>query len=535
MFQCSHGLLVGLASFTDKTTITPRETQKSMNSPRGITIGDLAAVIPDASVSGDPDVTVTGVTYDSRAVAPGDLFAALRGSDFDGHQYIDNAIQRGASAVLAEDAFGIDVPVLVAEDSRAALAPLSSAFYGHPSHELMMIGLTGTDGKTTTSYLVRQILQAALIQTGLIGTIGIDIGDGTSHQLPHQTTPESSLVHGYLREMVSHGTKAAVVEATSHGLAMHRLDGTRFTIAGVTNITHEHLEYHKTIENYRRAKAMLIERVASVGGVVALNADDEGARSMERYAAGARVVWYSLLDRTADLFGKNVVVDDNGSRFQLVAGGDEYCVSLPMLGEFNVYNALCAVGVTWAADVEMEMIVRALSEATGVPGRMNRIVQGQPFNVVVDYAHTPESLKKILQLLKRLHEGRRVIVVSGSAGERDPIKRPLQGAVTADYADISIVTSEDPRNEDPEAINNDIAAGARQQGAVDNESLYVITDRRKAIRLAFSLAKPGDCVLLAGKGHETSMIWGFEHRPWNEAAIAREELALLGFPPEETA
>lgn len=506
---------------------------KLMNNSIRKTAGELASAVADVRMYGNSETEITGITYDSREVLPGYLFAALRGSDFDGHQYIGGAIERGAAAILAEEAPDLQVPALIAENSRAALAPISATFYDHPSQELTMVGLTGTDGKTTTSYLVRDILGAASIQTGLVGTIGIEIGDSSSYQLPHQTTPESNLIQGYLREMVSRGTKAAVIEATSHGLAMHRLDDTAFTIAGVTNITHEHLEYHKTIENYWRAKAMLVERVASGRGVVVLNADDEGARSMEQYSHGAQVVWYSLLAPETDLFAADVVSDDNGSQFRLLVDDSEYPISLPMLGEFNVYNALCAVGVARAAGAPMEVITKALGQASGVPGRLNRIFHGQPFNVVVDYAHTPESLKKILQLLKQLHGGNRVIVVSGSAGQRDPSKRPLQGAVTADFADISIVTSEDPRNEDPEAIISDIAAGARQQGAIDDASLFLNTDRRDAIRLAFQLAQPGDCVLLAGKGHETSMIWGFEHRPWNEAAVAREELASLGYSMEE--
>jgi UDP-N-acetylmuramoyl-L-alanyl-D-glutamate--2,6-diaminopimelate ligase len=478
------------------------------------------------------DTVVTGVTYDSRQVQPGHLFAALRGSDFDGHRYIEGAIKRGAVAVLAEEPVDVGVPVVVAGNSRAALAPLSAAFYGHPSRELTMIGLTGTDGKTTTSYLVRSILEHAGIQTGIIGTVGIALGDGSVHHLPHQTTPESNLVQGYLREMVERGTTCAVLEATSHGLAMHRLDGTAFSIAGVTNITHEHLEYHGTIENYRRAKAILIERVATAHGVVVLNADDEGARAMSPYAGQANIVWYSMSDLGANLFADDVVVDGNGARFELIVGGTRRHVSLPMLGEFNVANALCAIGVARRAGVSLQDCVEALATAEGIPGRMNRIVEGQPFNVVVDYAHTPESLAKILSLLKRLHPGRRVIIVSGSAGERDPFKRPLQGAVMAELADISIVTSEDPRNEDPDQIIQEIGVGARDKGAVDGLTLFEITDRRDAIRKAFAVAEPGDCVVLAGKGHETSIIWGFEHRPWNEAEVAREELHAMGFGVE---
>lgn len=492
------------------------------------TVRELAAAAPGARVHGDPAVVVTGITYDSRLVQPGDLFAALPGSDFDGHRYIDNAVGRGASAILAEREDACGVPVIVAEDSRAALAPLSAAFYGHPDQHLAMIGLTGTDGKTTTSYLVRHILQHAGLQTGLIGTVGISLGDGTEHHLPHQTTPESNLVQRYLREMVDRQTRVAVLEATSHGLHMHRLDGTRFTIGGVTNITHEHLEYHKTIEQYRLAKAILVRRVADAGGVVVLNADDEGARSMADHASGASIRWFSMSNAPADIAAKNVVVSNTGSSFDLVIDGKDTPVSLPMLGEFNVANALCAVGVALAAGVQPDVIASALATAAGVPGRMNRIDAGQPFSVVVDYAHTPESLTKILQLLRDLHPGHRLIVVSGSAGERDPGKRAMQGAVIARFADISIVTSEDPRNEDADAIIRQIAEGAREAGAVNAVSLFEVTDRHDAIRMAVAMAEPGDCVLLAGKGHETSMIWGFEHRPWNEADVALEELARLG-------
>lgn len=497
--------------------------------PRSSTIRDLLVDLPDARVIGDPATEILGVTYDSREVRPGMLFAALRGSDFDGHAYIAAAIERGASAILAEEAEDTTLPFILVENSRAALAPISAAFYGNPGRELTLIGLTGTDGKTTTSYLVRQILESAGLQTGVIGTVGIEIGDGSSHHLPHQTTPESNLVQGYLREMVEHGTTHAVIEATSHGLAMHRLDGTAFAVAGVTNITHEHLEYHRTIENYRRAKAILIERVSVHGGVVVLNADDAGARSMANYAHEDQVAWYSMQDASADLYADTIVVDNNGVRFTLLVDGERHAVSLPLLGEFNVANALCAIGVARAVGVSVADAVYALEDADGVPGRMNRVVEGQPFSVVVDYAHTPESLGKILALLRRLHEGHRVIIVSGSAGERDPFKRPLQGAVMAELADISIVTSEDPRNEDPDRIIEEIAAGAREKGAVDGVTLFTPTDRREAIRMAFELAHPGDCVVLAGKGHETSIIWGFEHRPWDEAAVAKEELRALGY------
>lgn len=486
--------------------------------PRSANISQLANSVPTARVIRDAEIT--GITIDSRNVQPGDLFAALRGSDFDGHTYIDLAIQNGATAILVEDLPpGVDHPAIIVEDSRRDLAPIAAEFYGHPGRELTTIGLTGTDGKTTTASLITWILRESGIRTGLIGTLGMQFGDGNQQSLGHQTTPESHLVQGFLRQMVEVGTKAVVIEATSHGLHMHRLDGTPFDIAGVTNITHEHLEYHKTLENYRAAKGILIKRVADGHGTVVLNADDEGAMSLEGLTANARLHTYGSTV-LADVHSENVVVRNSGIQFDLVASDSEYHVELPMLGEFNVYNALCAISVCEAAGVPIQQSIEALTRAPGVPGRMHQIDAGQPFSVVVDYAHTPASLEKILTLLRSLTTDGNVIVVSGSAGERDVAKRPLQGKVMADLADIVVITSEDPRNENPANILSDIAAGVEDRST----EIHVIEDRREAIALAFNRAAPGDVVLLAGKGHETSIIWGFEHLPWDEAAVARDLL-----------
>lgn len=504
-------------------------TDGPQTAPRTATVAGLAAAIPGSAVSGDGQTPVTAISFDSREVRPGGLFAALRGNDFDGHAYIQAAVERGASAILAEEVLTNAAPTIVVENARAGLARLATAFFGDPSRELTMIGLTGTDGKTTTSFLTRHILTTTGTPTGLIGTVEIDVGDGSSRHLPHQTTPESSLVQGYLREMVEHGTRAAVLEATSHGLAMNRLDGATFAIAGVTNVTREHLEFHGTIENYRRAKAILIERVAGNGGVVVVNSDDEGAMSLMPYAIGSDVVRYSLAGAPADLVADDIAMDARGSRFTLVAQGRRIPVALPLLGGFNIANALCAIGVSRAAGVTLDDAAVALATAPGVPGRVTPIHQGQPFGVVVDYAHTPDSMTKILRLLRGLHPGGRLITVFGSAGERDVTKRPLQGAVAVSAGDIAIVTSEDPRHEDPDQIIREIADGARGAGAVTGETVFEITDRTDAIRLACGLARPGDCIALLGKGHETSIIWGYEHRPWNEEAVARAELTRLGF------
>ena len=491
--------------------------------PRQARLGDLHRALGTGTLHGDPNAMVSGLHYDSRLVGPGDLFAALRGADFDGHAYIDRALGAGATALLVETLIQRDVPQVVVENSRAALAGLATAFYEHPSRELCLIGITGTDGKTTTSFLVEHILRSAGIGTGLIGTVGVRVGDGVSYELPHQTTPESNLLQGYLREMVERGVSHAIVEATSHGLAMHRLDGTQFEIAGVTNMTHEHLEYHKTVENYWRAKAILVERVAACGGTVVLNADDPGAMSALPYATGATVVTTSAAGREADLRATGRSVRSDGTSFSIHADGEEHGVEMPLIGGFNIDNALIALGIGRAAGMPMETMVQALRTAQGIPGRMQRIDVGQPFTVIVDYAHTPESLRKILTLLRGLQHGR-IIVVSGSAGERDPGKRPLQGEVCAELAGLSIFANEDPRNEDPERILEDIATGARRRGGVKGENYLKIADRREAIARAFAEAQAGDVVVLAGKGHERSIIVGYEHVPWDEATVASELL-----------
>jgi UDP-N-acetylmuramoyl-L-alanyl-D-glutamate--2,6-diaminopimelate ligase len=490
---------------------------------RASTVQALAEAVPGARLLGSNAGTVTGVVYDSRLVQPGDLFAALRGADFDGHQFARDAEHRGAAALLVESPVLTTLPQIQAEDSRAALAAIAAEHYSYPSLQLGVIGITGTDGKTTTAYLVDHILRSAGDKTGMVGTVAIRIGDREELHPSRQTTPESSDIQQYLRQMVDASAEWAVLEATSHGLAMHRLDHVRFDIAAVTNVTREHLDFHGTVENYRRAKATLLERVAADSGVAVVNADDAGSRAIERFAAGATIIRYSASGTDADVRALDVHSTGAGSRFVLDAGthGLAEC-TLPLIGEFNIANALCAVAVALAAGVDLDAINAALATAPAVPGRMARVEAGQPFSVVVDYAHTPGAIEKVLTLLRDLYPSGRLIAVFGSAGERDIEKRPLQGAIAARLADFSIITSEDPRFEDPDAIIAQIAAGAEAAGAVAGETLFCRTDRRDAIQLALGLARPGDCVLLAGKGHEANIIWGKEKLPWDEASMARE-------------
>jgi UDP-N-acetylmuramoyl-L-alanyl-D-glutamate--2,6-diaminopimelate ligase len=497
---------------------------------RAATVGELAAALPGALLIGSGGALVQDIAYDSRLVRSGSLFAALRGSDFDGHDFVDAAEANGAVALLVEEPVPKGLPQIVAAESRAALACLAAAHFGHPSDQVGVIGITGTDGKTTTSFIVDHILRSVGVKTGLIGTIAIRIGDDEDVHASRQTTPESSDIQRCLRQMADADVGWAILEATSHGLAMHRLDHVRFRIGAVTNITHEHLDFHGTVERYRRAKAILVERVAEQAGIVVLNADDPGACAIAPYASGATILRYSASGAAADMRAEKVQAGASGSRFVLEADGRSAReVQLPLVGEFNVANALCAVAVALAAGCELDGIVGEIERMPPVPGRMARIESGQPFSVVIDYAHTPDSLAKVLRLLRQLHPQGRLIAVFGSAGERDVEKRPMQGEVSARLADITIVTSEDPRFEDADAIIGQIADGAVQTGAKPERTLFTRTDRREAIRLAIELAEPNDCILLAGKGHEGSIIWGREKAPWNEAQVARELLAEAGY------
>jgi UDP-N-acetylmuramoyl-L-alanyl-D-glutamate--2,6-diaminopimelate ligase len=492
---------------------------------RASTVRALVEALPGARLIGSEAAVVSGVAYDSRLVRPGELFAALRGADYDGHEFVQDAQLRGAAALLVESRVSPALPQIRVEDSRSALAVIASEFYGHPSSQLGVIGITGTDGKTTTAYLVDHILRSAGTKTGMVGTVAIRVGDREELHASRQTTPESSDIQRYLRQMVDACAAWAVLEATSHGLAMHRLDRVHFDIAAVTNISLEHLEFHGTVENYRRAKAILLERVAVNSGVAIVNADDAGSRAIEHFAEGATLIRYSAAGLDAELRALDVCSTATGSQFALVSTthGRVEC-SLPLIGDFNIANALCAAGIALAAGIDLDAITAALATAPSVPGRMARVQAGQPFSVIVDYAHTPSAIEKVLTLLRGLHPTGRLIVVFGSAGERDVEKRPLQGAVAARLADITIVTSEDPRCEDPDAIIAEIVAGAEAAGAQVGKTLFSLTDRRDAIRFAIELASPGDCVLLAGKGHEASIIWGRDKLPWDETGVARELL-----------
>ena len=494
-----------------------------MSAERPMGLGALTDVIAPERVSGMPVGEVRGLAYDSRAVRPGTLFFAVPGVHVDGHDFVPDALAAGAIGVVVERELPeLSVPQLVVDRARRALADAADAWFGRPSERLTVIGITGTDGKTTTSFLVADALRAAGKRPGLIGTVAIDIGDERRPNDDRNTTPEALELQEMLAQMVEAGNDSVVLEATSHGLELERTRNARFDVGVVTTVTSEHLELHGTVERYRAAKARLVEEAP----IAILNADD-GTFAYFRQRARDRVLTYGT-GADADLRATNVRSDAAGSRFDLVAPGWNGEVRLPMPGSYNVSNALAALSVAYALDLDLSAGADALGRTAGVPGRMEGVDAGQPFAVVVDYAHTADSLAKVLRTLRPLTQGR-LIAVFGSAGERDATKRPAMGAVSAELADVTIVTDEDPRLEDPRVINEAIAAGARHGGARDGDSLLVIDDRREAIRRAVAMARAGDVVLLAGKGHEGSMFYGDVKRPWDDRAAARDALREHGW------
>ncbi|HEX7197726.1 MAG TPA: UDP-N-acetylmuramoyl-L-alanyl-D-glutamate--2,6-diaminopimelate ligase, partial [Candidatus Limnocylindria bacterium] len=415
------------------------------------------------------------------------------------------------------------VPQIVVDRTRRALADAAFEWFGRPSdHLLRVIGVTGTDGKSTVTVLTAAMLWDLGWHPGQVGTVFVGIGSDLRPNLDRSTTPEALELQELLAQMVAARNDSVVMEATSHGLALERTRNCRFDIGVVTTVTSEHLEFHGTVENYRAAKARLVEEAP----IAILNADD-GSFAYFRERARDRVITYGI-DVAADLRAGRLEADATGTRFHLESPRWHGPVRVPLAGRFNVSNALATLAVAEAMELDLEQAAASIATAAGVPGRMERVDAGQPFTVIVDYAHTEDSLRKVLEILRPVTRGR-LLVVFGSAGERDPTKRAPMGQVAAQLADVVIVTDEDPRLEDRRAINEQIADGARGAGASDGERLWVIDDRAEAIGQAVAIAREGDVILLCGKGHEQSIFYGTEKRPWDDRAAAREALAAAGW------
>ncbi|MDW8325446.1 MAG: UDP-N-acetylmuramoyl-L-alanyl-D-glutamate--2,6-diaminopimelate ligase [Anaerolineales bacterium] len=513
-------------------------------------LSQLLAALPHIiarSGEGDPDITQ--VTADSRQVIPGALFVARRGETVDGHDFIPQAIERGAAAVVREkegkqgngsaSSFP-SVSFITVPDSRLALAWLSAAWHGFPARRLVMIGVTGTDGKTTTATLIHSILRAAGLRAGLISTVGAVIGEKVLDTGFHVTTPEAPEVQRYLAQMVAAGFSHCVLEATSHGLHQQRVAACEFDVAVVTNITHEHLDYHKTFENYRAAKAMLFTglsaaaRKPGVEKAGVLNADDDSFDYLSRVFAEKRLT-YSLR-ATADFVARRIRFAPDATHFDVAFSNlrSPISISTPLVGAFNVSNCLAALAATIGAlGIAPEAAQRGIAELRGVPGRMERIDLGQPFTALVDFAHTPNALRRALETARGMlaEKSARVIAVFGSAGLRDIEKRRLMAETAAELADLTVLTAEDPRTESLTDILEMMAYGARSRGGVEGVTFFRVPDRGEALRFAVRLARPGDIVLACGKGHEQSMCFGETEYPWDDRIALRAALAeLLGVP-----
>ncbi len=486
-------------------------------------LGALTDVIGPERVVGIPVGEVTALAYDSRRVTPGALFFAVPGVHVDGHDFVAEAIANGAVGIVVErELADASVPQLVVDNTRHALADAADHWFGRPSEQLTVVGVTGTDGKSTVTALAAEMLWGCRWHPGQIGTVQIGIGDDIRPNDDRNTTPEALELQELLSQMVAAGNDSVVMEATSHGLALGRTRNCRFDVGVVTTVTSEHLEFHGTVENYRAAKARLVEEAP----IAVLNADDP-SYAYFRERARERVVTYGI-DADADLRAGDLEADASGTSFHLESPRWHGPVRLAIPGRFNVSNALAALAVIDALGLDVHHASLALADTAGVSGRVERIDAGQPFTVIVDYAHTADSLEKMLATLRPLTRGR-LIAVFGSAGERDPTKRAPMGRVAAESAELVVVTDEDPRLEDPRAINEQIASGARSAGAVDGERLWVIDDRREAIAHAIGLAREGDLILLAGKGHETSIFYGTDKLPWDDRVVAREALEAAGW------
>jgi len=477
-------------------------------------LDELVAGISGARVVGDGSVEVKDLAYDSRKVEPGTLFFCVVGEQVDGHEFGARAVEEGASALVVErELTELAVAQVVVPSSRAAMAPLAARFWGDPTAKLRVAGVTGTNGKTTTAFLVREILQAADVYCGLLGTVKQVVG-GVEREVV-RTTPEAIELQKTFRQMLEGGDEACAMEVSSHAMSLHRADAIHFEVAVFTNLTQDHLDFHADMEDYFLAKRKLFEAGPKVAIV---NVDDPYGR---RLAGEFECLTFSAEGAEADYSARGVEFDASGATFEV----GEMRLRTGMPGHFNVANALGAFAAAEAMGVGPEIAAAGLARAARVPGRFEPIDEGQGFSVLVDYAHTPDSLENVLRAARRLTEGR-LISVFGAGGDRDRDKRPKMGRAGAELSDLTVITSDNPRSEDPEAIVAAVASGA--EGAAE---LEVVVDRREAIALALGRAEPGDTVVIAGKGHEQGQEFeGGRKVPFDDREVAREELWKLVSP-----
>lgn len=462
-------------------------------------------------MNADAELEISGVSYDSRKTEKGDMFVAIRGFEADGHKFIPKAVENGAAVILCEEKPSCDIPYVQVSDSRYGLAIVSRDFFGDPASEMTMIGITGTSGKTSSSYLIKHMLESKLdAKVGLIGTNGNMIGDEFLHT--EHTTPESYELHKLFRHMADSGCTHVVMEVSSHSLTLERVAGIHFDVALYTNLSQDHLDFHGTMEEYAAAKRKLFS-MCSLG---CFNLDDAWADFM-RDSASCRTMTFSTEKNEADLVAKDIRLTADGVRFASVSGDEISITKLGIPGMFSVYNALGTMSVGLALGLSLADCSDAMSSAKGVKGRLEIVPTGRDFSVVIDYSHKPDALEKVLKTLKPVTRGR-LIALFGCGGDRDKLKRPIMGRIAADNADLVVVTSDNPRTEDPDEIIREIVAGMKDK----RTPTKVICDRREAIAWAIDNAAPSDVLLLAGKGHEDYQVVGHEKHHMDEREIVSD-------------
>jgi UDP-N-acetylmuramoyl-L-alanyl-D-glutamate--2,6-diaminopimelate ligase len=488
------------------------ESRRPTVAPLPQRLPDLLADLPGAEVQGDADIEIAGLAYRADEARPGGLFFCVPGGRFDGHDFAGEAAGRGAVAFVVERRLDLDAVQVRVPSARRAMGPVSSAFFGRPSERLRLVGVTGTNGKTTTTYLLEEVFRAAGLTPGVIGTTGVRIAGRPVPQ--PRTTPEAPDLHGLLAAMVDAGVEAVAMEVSSHGLDQHRVDGARFACAVFTNLSQDHLDYHGSMEAYLEAKSRLF--TPGMSERAAVNLDSPEGRGL--LDTDVPTITYGL-DPGADVRALDVDLDAEGLSFRV----DGLAVRSRLRGAFNVHNCLAALAAARQVGIPEEAAAAGIAALENVPGRLEPVEAGQPFLVVVDYAHTPDSIDNALRAARPLAGDRRVIVVFGCGGDRDRGKRPLMGEAATRLADLAVVTSDNPRSEDPTAIIEEILPGARLGGG----AFVVEPDRRAAIRVAVRKAGAGDVVVIAGKGHETGQEFADRTVPFDDRVVAHEELRAL--------
>ncbi|HXV62957.1 MAG TPA: UDP-N-acetylmuramoyl-L-alanyl-D-glutamate--2,6-diaminopimelate ligase [Vicinamibacteria bacterium] len=487
-------------------------TDAAGNASTGANLTALLRLIPLSSVTGPRERLIKSVSVDSREVGPGGLFVAIRGEKADGNRFVDDAVSRGAVAVVSEmPASDSSATWVQTPEPRKVVGVLAAAVQGNPSTKMNLVGVTGTNGKTTTAFLVDGLLDRLAPPSAMLGTVVRKIGERS--EPARYTTPEAPAIQKFLAEALASGSGYGVLEVSSHGLALHRLEGTEFLVTVFTNLSRDHLDFHRDMEDYFRTKRLLFTRYVRAGATAVVSIDDAYG---ERLAAelGTSAVTFGLA-ATADLSVSQVEASLEGIRFQCREGERTFEIRSPLLGRYNALNLVAALAAVRALGFEHEAIVEALETVSGAPGRFERVLVDRPFDVIVDYAHTDDALRKLLEAARPLTRNQ-LIVVFGCGGERDRTKRPLMGDVASRLADRVVLTSDNPRGENPEAILREIQLGVKEA------PVRVEVDRRKAIELALGEARPGDVVMIAGKGHEPYQIVGDRVLPFDDREVVRE-------------